>query len=240
MVNSGKFEYKKWAKLWYNSSMRKPTKSAVAITLAIAGAITSPFSYNAAAFELREGVGHSLQSGVIVANAPHNAATDSAFIGLKIRDVKVADDDAITILDAGNNQHKIRLNGIDAPEKSQAFGQKSREYLASLVSGKTVFVVYKSKDRYGRVLGNVFSDSVNVNLEMRRGGYAWRYKRYDFTSDFAEAVNQAEKSFQKKSLFALTVGRKVLTRMECVSGEDLDFMFRGYNKFEEILCLKYI
>jgi hypothetical protein len=96
-------------------------------------------------------------------------------------------------LDAGNNQHKIRLNGIDAPEKSQAFGQKSREYLASLVSGKNVTVVYKSKDRYGRVLGTVFADSVNVNLEMLRGGYAWHYKRYDSTPAFAAAELEARK-----------------------------------------------
>lgn len=95
-------------------------------------------------------------------------------------------------MDAGNNQHKIRLNGIDALEKSQAFGQKSRVHLSRLVSGKNVTVVYKSKDRYGRVLGTIFADSVNVNLEMLRGGYAWHYKRYDSTPAFAAAVEQKE------------------------------------------------
>jgi endonuclease YncB( thermonuclease family) len=132
-------------------------------------------------------------SGVIAAYAPHRAATDPARIELKGRVVRVADGDTITVLDSGNNQHKIRLNGIDAPEKSQAFGQKSREHLASLVSGKTVFVVYKSKDRYGRVLGTVFADSVNVNLEMLRGGFAWHYKRYDSTPAFAAAELEARK-----------------------------------------------
>ena len=103
-------------------------------------------------------------------------------------------------MDAGNNQHKIRLNGIDAPEKSQAFGQKSRAHLSSLVSGKNVTVVYKSKDRYGRVLGTVFADSVNVNLEMLRGGYAWHYKRYDSTPNYIEAEKLAKA--QKIGLWA--------------------------------------
>lgn len=64
-------------------------------------------------------------------------------------------------------------------------------HLSSLVSGKNVTVVYKSKDRYGRVLGTVFADSLNVNLEMLRGGYAWHYKRYDSTPAFAAAELKA-------------------------------------------------
>lgn len=110
--------------------MRKSTKSAVAITLAIAGAIASPFSSNAAALDSRGG-GSSQQSSVIVAYEPHNAAVNPARNELKDRVVKVSDGDTITLLDDRNNQHKIRLNGIDAPEKSQAFGQKSRAHLSS-------------------------------------------------------------------------------------------------------------
>lgn len=122
--------------------MRKSTKSAVAITIAIAGVIASPFSSNASAFELKE---------------DSRSFCNPARNELKGRVAKVSDGDTITILDAGNNQHKIRLNGIDAPEKSQAFGQKSRVHLSSLVSGNNVTVVYKSKDRYGRVLGTVIT-----------------------------------------------------------------------------------
>ncbi len=102
--------------------MRKSTKSAIAITLAIAGVIASPFSSNAIAFDLKE---DSRSFSEEILNPSRNE--------LKGRVVKVADGDTITILDAGNNQHKIRLNGIDVPEKSQAFGQKSREHLSSLV-----------------------------------------------------------------------------------------------------------
>ena len=114
--------------------------------------------------------------------------------------VKVADGDTITVLDAGNNQHKIRLNAIDAPEKSQAFGQKSREHLSNLIGGKNVTVIYKSKDRYGRILGTVLAGSLNVNLQMLRDGFAWHYKRYDKTREFSAAEAEARK--ERRGLWA--------------------------------------
>ena len=96
------------------------------------------------------------------------AATLAAFLSvggvsddteIRGRVVKVADGDTITILStpgrAGSmtppssapTQHKIRLYGIDAPESHQAFGQKSKQYLSSLVFGKDVRVAYKSRDK---------------------------------------------------------------------------------------------
>ena len=110
---------------------------------------------------------------------------------LEGRVVKVADGDTITILDAANAQHKIRFHGIDAPEKSQAFGQKSKQHLSSLVFGKDVRVKYKSRDKYGRVLGTVYVDGKDVNLEMIRAGLAWHYKRYDKNPAYAAAENEA-------------------------------------------------
>src|SRR5882724_8491823 len=65
--------------------------------------------------------------------------------------VKIADGDTITILDPQNVQHKIRLQGIDAPERRQDFSQVSREHLASLVCGKYVRIEYEKVDRYGRL-----------------------------------------------------------------------------------------
>ena len=64
------------------------------------------------------------------------------------RVVRVADGDAITILDVANAQHTIRFHGIDAPESHQAFGQKSKQHLSDYVAGKDV-IVRKSKDKYG-------------------------------------------------------------------------------------------
>ena len=105
--------------------------------------------------------------------------------------VRIADGDTITILDAANSQHKIRLYGIDAPESHQAFGQKSKQHLSSLVFGRDVRVKYKSRDKYGRILGMVFAGSKDVNLEMIKAGLAWHYKRYDATPAYAQAESAA-------------------------------------------------
>ena len=126
--------------------MRKSTKSAVAITLAIAGAIASPFSSNAAEVNLKDNFSFL-----------GNATLNLVRIELKGHVVKVADGGTIRIFDVVGEHHKIRLHGIDVLEKSQVFGQKSRAYLASLVREKNVTVVYMSKDRYGRVLGTVIT-----------------------------------------------------------------------------------
>ena len=110
------------------------------------------------------------------------------------RAVKVADGDTITILGAAKAQHKIRLYGIDAPEKSQAFGQKSKQHLSSLVFGKDVCVKYKSLDKYGRILGTVYVDGLDINLEMLRAGLAWHYKRYDNSPVYAAAELEARQN----------------------------------------------
>jgi endonuclease YncB( thermonuclease family) len=89
--------------------------------------------------------------------------------------VKVTDGDTITVLTSNNKQEKVRLDGIDAPEKGQDFGEKSRQYLASLVAGKTVRIQYRNKDQYGRILGTVYIGNMNVNEAMVREGLAWQY-----------------------------------------------------------------
>ena len=91
-------------------------------------------------------------------------------------------------------QHKIRLYGIDAPEKSQAFGAASKHHLSSLVFGKDVRVKYKSRDKYGRILGTVYVDGKDVNLEMIRAGLAWHYKRFDSTPAYAAAESEARQN----------------------------------------------
>ena len=108
--------------------------------------------------------------------------------------VRVADGDTITVLDPGNKQHKIRLMGIDAPEKGQAFGNVSRESLASLVSGRNVVVEWHKRDRYGRLVGQVFADSHDVGLFQIERGMAWHYKAYEREQrpDDAQAYAQAE------------------------------------------------
>lgn len=95
------------------------------------------------------------------------------------RVVHVADGDTVTVLDAGKVQHKIRLAGIDAPEKSQAYGERSRESLAELVANRTVIVDTDKQDRYGRRVGKILLDGKDVNIEQIRRGLAWFYRHYD-------------------------------------------------------------
>lgn len=98
---------------------------------------------------------------------------------LRGRVVAVADGDTITVLDAGKRQHKIRLNGIDAPESGQAFGQVAKQGLSALVFGQDVRVVWSKVDRYGRLVGTVTRGTLNANLEQLRAGLAWYYREYE-------------------------------------------------------------
>jgi endonuclease YncB( thermonuclease family) len=93
--------------------------------------------------------------------------------------VGVADGDTLTVLDSTNTQHKIRLSGIDAPEKSQAFGNRSKQSLSDLVFNKPVTVDTDKQDRYGRKIGKVLVDGQDANLEQVKRGMAWHYKVYE-------------------------------------------------------------
>ncbi len=92
--------------------------------------------------------------------------------------VGVSDGDTITILDSSNTQYKIRLSGIDSPEKKQAFGQKSKENLSRLVFAKIVDADCSKKDRYQRFICKITVNGVDANLEQLKDGFAWHYKAY--------------------------------------------------------------
>ncbi len=111
--------------------------------------------------------------------------------------IRVADGDTITVLSAADPapvQYKIRLNAIDAPEKDQAFGQKSKQRLSDYVFGKDVTVTWKSKDKYGRILGTVWLGSTDINLQMLRDGFAHHYKRFDSNPVYAAAELDAQQN----------------------------------------------
>lgn len=83
--------------------------------------------------------------------------------------------DSVTVLDAQNKKHRVRLLGIDAPEKEQPFGPVAHQKLSVLVFGKAVNVKYQKTDRNGRALGKVTLGALDVNLEMLKAGLAWYY-----------------------------------------------------------------
>ncbi len=94
------------------------------------------------------------------------------------RVVGVSDGDTITVLDDGKIQHKIRFAGIDAPEKGQPYGERSKQNLSELVFQKRVEVRCHKKDRYGREVCAVYVSLRDVGLEQVRAGMAWHYKAY--------------------------------------------------------------
>lgn len=118
------------------------------------------------------------------------------------RVVGVADGDTITVLDLNHTQHKIRLAGIDAPEKKQAFGNVSKRSLSDLVYGKQVQVDWQKQDRYGRTVGKVLIDGIDVNLEQINRGMAWFYRKYqnELILDDRLAYLHAEEYAQAKKM----------------------------------------
>ena len=92
--------------------------------------------------------------------------------------VGIADGDTATVLDESNTQHKIRFLGIDAPEKKQAFGQKSKENLRDLIFGKTVQVQVLKRDKYNREVAKILLDGKDINLQQVKDEFAWHYKEY--------------------------------------------------------------
>lgn len=89
----------------------------------------------------------------------------------------VTDGDTIKVLQDGR-ETKIRLYGVETLEKQQAFGQKAKDFTASLVARKMVDVEPVDQDRYGRTVGLVTVAGQNLNEELVKNGFAWVYRQY--------------------------------------------------------------
>ena len=113
--------------------------------------------------------------------------------------VGISDGDTLTVLH-GREQVKIRLQAIDAPEKSQEFGEKSKQALSAKVFGKVVTVKKTGEDRYGRTLAFVTLGDVEVNLSMLADGWAWHFKEYNTEPHLAKL--EAEARAGRKGLWA--------------------------------------
>ena len=103
------------------------------------------------------------------------AATECTLPGKVIR---VVDGDTVYVLDSKKKQHKIRMAGIDAPEKGQPYSKAATKYLKTLVAGKDVCIEWYKKDRYKRLIGVVLYNNQDVNYQMVLKGYAWHFKKY--------------------------------------------------------------
>ena len=113
--------------------------------------------------------------------------------------VKIADGDTLTLLTSSNEQVKVRLAGIDTPERKQPFGNKAKQALSSLAFQKQALIEAETKDRYGRTVGVVFVDGLNVNHELVKQGIAWVYRKY--TSDKRLYALESEAKQSKRGLW---------------------------------------
>lgn len=95
--------------------------------------------------------------------------------------VGVSDGDTIIML-IDQQQEKIRLEGIDCPEKRQVFGKKAKQFTSDMVYGKTVSLKRTGNDRYGRTLGVIQVQGKVLNQELVKAGYAWHFKKYSSSS----------------------------------------------------------
>jgi len=107
------------------------------------------------------------------------------------RVVGVADGDTITVMYDGRGV-RVRIHGIDAPEKGQPFGQRAKQFVSDLVFGKDVTVRPVTKDRYGRTVAEVIlDDGRSLGEELVRAGLAWWYKRYSNDATLGDLENEA-------------------------------------------------
>jgi len=106
--------------------------------------------------------------------------------------VGLADGDSFVMI-VNNREVRVRMHGIDAPERRQDYSRKAKEFLSRMIYGKTVRVETVDIDRYGRVVGEVYVDGKHVNAEMVKNGYAWHYKHYSNNKDLARWEDSARR-----------------------------------------------
>ncbi len=106
--------------------------------------------------------------------------------------VAVLDGDTIEVLDGAKKLHRVRFDGIDAPERGQPFGNRAKSTLSDLVFGKNVRVDTEGPDKYDRTIGRVHVDGRDAGLAMLEAGVAWHYTKYDQSREYAIAEKSAK------------------------------------------------
>ena len=105
---------------------------------------------------------------------------------------KIIDGDTIEVI-RDSEKIKIRLYGIDAPERSQDYGNNAkRALLTALEPYNEIDIVIRDKDRYGRFIGEIFAGESNINLIMLMEGHCWHYKKYSKETSYSEAEIRAK------------------------------------------------
>jgi len=93
--------------------------------------------------------------------------------------VKIIDGDTFDLLLTDKTTRRIRLYGIDCPERQQPYYQTAKDFLGKKLQSATIRVAIQDQDVYGRTVGIVWADNYNVNEALLQAGLTWHYKRYD-------------------------------------------------------------
>jgi endonuclease YncB( thermonuclease family) len=107
-----------------------------------------------------------------------NPAADPLSQPLEGLAVRITDGDTFTLRYSSTEEERIRLHGIDAPERDQPHGRAAGEALASLIGNRRVRVELVDRDRYGRLVGRIWLGERDINLAMVEAGHAWWYEQY--------------------------------------------------------------
>lgn len=143
-----------------------------------------------------------------------NSATAALLFDGPVKVTRILDGDTIEVISGDDysglyKNFRIRLNAIDAPEKSQPFGQRSRQFLADTIGGENVIINSHGNDRYGRILGDVMVRQCkpacvifNVNEAMVKAGMAWAYRYHGVPTSHDMQNYQDEARKLKKGLWS--------------------------------------
>lgn len=128
--------------------------------------------------------------------------------------VGITDGDTVTILDASNHQHRIRVAGIDAPELRQAFGMRSKQNLAQIAYRQVAVAECPKRDRYGRLVCKVrvpepgcqgCGTTIDIGRKQLRDGMAWWYRAYSREQSVKDRIDyerdESEARMNKRGLW---------------------------------------
>ncbi|MCS6304903.1 MAG: thermonuclease family protein [Nitrospira sp.] len=114
--------------------------------------------------------------------------------------VRILDGDTIEVLHNGKAQ-RVRLHGIDCPEKGQPFGNNAKQAISSLIFAQEVTLQIYGKDKYRRILADVLlADETNVNHQLVKDGWCWWYRKYAPDNTALEALENEARE-EKKGLW---------------------------------------
>lgn len=116
--------------------------------------------------------------------------------------VSIIDGDTVKVLDHNQEQLKVRLASIDAPERKQPFGRKSSKMLADMIGNEKVELNCPNKDRYNRWICTIYYNGADINKKMVEMGGAWVYRQYYSGTEYIAAENQAKAL--KRGVWALS------------------------------------